>query len=1216
MHTNKYKLWFCALGLILVTTLLSFSLARADVYIDNGDPDTSSTGTWSNSSGLNSYGTTSVFARPTATYTWQFNSQPTGIYEVLIWWTTTSTRGSAVQGEITSADGNNSFAINQQIDGGQWNSLGSFAFNGTGSVTITASGEILPDGRTVSTSADAVQFHYIGELPSDIDNDADGFTTDIDCNDADPTINPDATEICDGVDNNCDAQVDEGFDLDGDGVTTCGGDCDDTNINNFPGNTEICDGIDNNCDDIIDNPEDLDGDTFTICNGECNDTDPAINPSATEICDDIDNNCDTQIDEGFDLDGDGITTCAGDCNDTDPTVYPGATEICEDGIDQNCSGADLTCAPPEDIIIDNGGPNTSSTGTWSNSSGQNSYGTTSVYARPAATYTWQPQSQPAGVYEVFMYWTTVSSRGSNIAVNIISRDGLDTVYINQQQNGGQWNSIGNYPFDVPGSITVIASSDILPATGSIVSTCADAVLFRYVSKLPAITDPPTAKFSADKTIGVPPFTVQFTDLSSNNASSWQWNFGDGNTSIEQNPTHEFTAIDTYTVSLTASNSSGSNTIIKDNLIQIVAAYENIYILDGFGTTEPIFENITDEISDMGGFESSPGVWSYTNQDKGVTYFIRDASSVAAARAAFAEEGAHIIYGGHSNYGMGMTFINDTDLLRYFDDNFFLNTSTDMADVIISGVKYGQPYRNWNPVYQNGDSALAPFDFSEGTPPYNYYLTYQLPGDPTYYLQEKPDGSYWQRFPSSNTPAWYSPDGSAPDPIADREYFITNPDPDYNHTEYIGTWPIRSPPPEENFGFQGQNYQEHQAGTGNNKATFTFMVRDPGLYAVLATWQAVPANATNAVYTIHHSGVTEPTPTNVEVNQQITQGINMLGVFYFNYGTNIVELTDLANGTVIADLVALQPLDNSTHFIQAEFVADTVSGSGPLEIQFTDFTSVYGDPAIPSLTSWEWDFGDESVSLEQNPIHTYSEPGLYTVTLTVTDETGVGSTESKEEFIAVDVDPVLQAEFLGNTNYGWTQTAVQFHDQSSGNITSWHWDFGDGATSNEQNPAHAFRSTGIFTVTLTVSDASNSDIKMKIDYILNLRSMSIVDNVYEYKSHYYSTYRGYPVGRTIMDAAGATIPDEELRYSRFFYNSCFTGKYYSGKFNQGVLFYTHANSREPRPEHIYLRAYLEGLTDDQILERLNKIPYEIYPYDYMPFGLYGYYDFTKLPPSIR
>ena len=147
------------------------SSAFADVTVDNEGLGSSSTGTWSNSSGPLSYGTTSVFARPEATYTWQFDSQPTGDYEVLMWWTVVSSRGENISVDINTGSETQTVSINQSENGGQWNSLGTYFFDsGSGSVTVTASNDILPDGQTVSTCADAVWFRYIDSSDTIVDN--------------------------------------------------------------------------------------------------------------------------------------------------------------------------------------------------------------------------------------------------------------------------------------------------------------------------------------------------------------------------------------------------------------------------------------------------------------------------------------------------------------------------------------------------------------------------------------------------------------------------------------------------------------------------------------------------------------------------------------------------------------------------------------------------------------------------------------------------------------------------------------------------------------------------------------------------------------------------------------------------------------------------------------------------------------------------------------
>ena len=177
-----------------------------------------------------------------------------------------------------------------------------------------------------------------------LDEDGDGFTSDVDCDDMDPAVNPEATEACNGVDDDCVGGVDDGFDGDGDGVTTCGADgqagtadddCDDADATSFPGGTEACDGADNDCDTLLDEDFDIDADGYVFsegvegCDEDCDDGNADVFPGAVEVCNGIDENCDTVVDDGFDdLDADGEAGCT-DCNDDDATMAHGLAEICD-----------------------------------------------------------------------------------------------------------------------------------------------------------------------------------------------------------------------------------------------------------------------------------------------------------------------------------------------------------------------------------------------------------------------------------------------------------------------------------------------------------------------------------------------------------------------------------------------------------------------------------------------------------------------------------------------------------------------------------------------------------------------------------------------------------------------------------------------------------------------------------------------------------------------
>ena len=150
---------------------------------------------------------------------------------------------------------------------------------------------------------------------------------------------------------------------------------------------------------------------------------------------------------------------------------------------------------------------------------------------------------------------------------------------------------------------------------------------------------------------------------------------------------------------------------------------------------------------------------------------------------------------------------------------------------------------------------------------------------------------------------------------------------------------------------------------------------------------------------------------------------------------------------------------------ANFSANRTSGCAPLTVQFTDLSS-------NTPTSWAWDFGT-TLSQQQNPIVTFSAPGTYTVKLIVRNSSGVDE-EEKINYITVFASPV--AGFTANITTACVPATIQFTDLTTvpagaGTITAWSWNFGDGGTSNLQNPTHQYTAAGFYTVSLLVTSST-------------------------------------------------------------------------------------------------------------------------------------------------
>ncbi len=260
-------------------------------------------------------------------------------------------------------------------------------------------------------------------------------------------------------------------------------------------------------------------------------------------------------------------------------------------------------------------------------------------------------------------------------------------------------------------------------------------------------------------------------------------------------------------------------------------------------------------------------------------------------------------------------------------------------------------------------------------------------------------------------------------------------------------PTMIPPPEANF----------TATPSSGTAPLTVVFNDTSLRATSWNWDFGDGNTSSLKDPAH----TYVLPMNYTV---VLTAYNMGG---YSFKTGYVNV------------LPPHPL------LDANFSADPVSGFAPLEVSFMDLT-------IGSPVSWRWDFGNGDNSTVQNPVYSYSNPGMYTISLTTWDLYR-NDTETKPNFILVmpvTVSPTPtplilapHADFTGSPTSGSAPLLVTFVDLSTGPPTSWYWDFGDNSTtSTVQNPTHTFSQPGSYTIILRATNDLGNDLITRYGYI--------------------------------------------------------------------------------------------------------------------------------------
>ncbi len=211
-------------------------------------------------------------------------------------------------------------------------------------------------------------------------------------------------------------------------------------------------------------------------------------------------------------------------------------------------------------------------------------------------------------------------------------------------------------------------------------------------------------------------------------------------------------------------------------------------------------------------------------------------------------------------------------------------------------------------------------------------------------------------------------------------------------------------------------------------------------------------------------------TNVPYNTSTVQNPTK---WYIDAGTYTVSLTvtnAYGNDTMTRTNYCTSSVNPAAP--TPNFSATPTSGSAPLTVQFTDQSTGSG-------LCWDWRFGDGGRSNSQNPSHTYTSPGSYTVALYI--HNGPCNNLYKTNYITV-TPPAPVANFSGTPTSGAKPLSVTFTDSSTNSPTAWSWNFGDSSTSTVQNPSHSYVNAGTYTVALTATNAYGNNTNTKTNYI--------------------------------------------------------------------------------------------------------------------------------------
>ena len=625
---------------------------------------------------------------------------------------------------------------------------------------------------------------------------------------------------------------------------------------------------------------------------------------------------------------------------------------------------------------------------------------------------------------------------------------------------------------------------------------------------------PIAVAATNRTTGIAPETVIFSSTGSfdpDGTISYLWDFGDGNTSTQANPTHTYTVDGEFTPTLTVTDNDGATATASTATITIVANELPTAVANGTPDKANAKAPLVVDFSSAGSGDTDGTIVSY-------------AWDFGDGNTSTAENPTHT-YTAQGLYDAVLTVTDDKGGVDTATVTVPVNPDNVAPAVAITATPaFGKSPNavTFTSTVSDSDGTIESlvWDFGDGSPTStdpNPAHTYGVGVFIATLTVTDDDGATTTRsveirslpnVPPVAAASATPPSGRAPLAVqlssagsidfdgnlvgyswnfGDGSPASTSPNP--SHVYAAGTWTATVTVTDNEGATHSASVQiqslANQAPTAvangtptgiNNKAPYTVEFSSAGsVDNDCAVVNACPGLSFNWDFGDGSSPSTQADPTHT---------YTAAGVY-----AATLTVTD-SEGATDVQAVTINVADPNVLPVP-QLGASTTDGRAPLEVDLTSAGSVDPDGAIVSTI---WDFGDGSpLESTADATHTYG-PGTWTATLTVTDDDGASVTTSTTISSTVNIVPVAQAAATPASSLAPAE--VDFSsagsDDPDGTIVSYAWDFGDGNTSSDPNPTHTY-AAGTFTATLYVVDNEGGIGTTTVQVISNLAPTAVAES---------------------------------------------------------------------------------------------------------------------------